>query len=78
MNNNVLGTMEFPLRERDSLDRVIIGTKQDGARLMIDVLRRIARGEAVPVPLEMGEAHYYSFPKPADVKALRRRGHRML
>lgn len=75
---DVLGTLEFPLRERDSLDRVIIGTKQDGARLMIEVLRRIARGEAVPVPLDMGEAHYYSFPKPVDVRALRRRGHRML
>lgn len=75
---DVLGTREFTLREHDSLDRVITGTKQEGARLMIDVLRRIATGEAVPVPLDMGEAHYYSFPKPEDVKALRRRGHRML
>lgn len=75
---DVLGTREFPLRERDSLDRVITHTKQEGARLMIDVLQRIAGEEIAPVALDMGEAHYYSFPKPADVKTFRRRGHRML
>ena len=75
---DVLATREFSLRECDSLDRVITGTKQEGARLMIEVLRRIASGAVVPVALDMGEAHYYSFPKPADAKSLRRRGHRML
>jgi methionyl-tRNA formyltransferase len=74
----VLGTLEFPLRERDSLHRVITGTKREGARLMIEVLRRMRRGETTPVPVDMTGASYFSFPKPADVGGFKARGHRML
>jgi methionyl-tRNA formyltransferase len=75
---DVLGTREFPLRDRDVLDRVIVGTKQAGARLMIDVLRRIAAGTDEPQPLDMSEKGYFSFPKPEDVRRFRARGHRLL
>lgn len=74
----VLGTLEWPLKPRDSLDRVITGTKRDGARLMIDVLLKMREGRCTPTPLDMSEKKYFSFPKPADVKAFRKRGHRML
>ncbi|MFG0242799.1 MAG: formyltransferase family protein [Phycisphaerales bacterium JB054] len=69
---------EFPLRERDSLDRVIVGTKQESARLMLEVLERFASGEVVATPLDMTDKKYFSFPKPKDVKQFRKRGHRML
>lgn len=69
---------EFPLRERDSLDRVIVGTKQESARLMLEVLERFAAGEVVATPLDMTGKKYFSFPKPKDVRAFRKRGHRML
>jgi methionyl-tRNA formyltransferase len=75
---DVLATLETPLRERDSLERVITVTKQEGARLMIDVLRRLAAGTAEPRPLDMSDAGYFSFPQPSDVKTFRKRGHRML
>ncbi|MBX3373235.1 MAG: hypothetical protein KF817_05320 [Phycisphaeraceae bacterium] len=74
----VLGTLEVPIRERDALDRLIVETKREGARLMIRVLREIAAGTDRPKPLDMSEASYFRFPQPADVKALRARGHRML
>lgn len=74
----ILGTLEWPLEARDSLDRVITGTKRDGARLMLDVLLKMKRGEATATPLDMTGKKYFSFPKPADVKAFRQRGHRML
>jgi methionyl-tRNA formyltransferase len=74
----VLGTLEFPVREQDSLDRVIRETKRAGGRLMIDVLRGLAAGTLEPRPLDMSAAGYFSFPKPEDVRAFRRRGHRML
>lgn len=74
----VLGTLAWPLKEHDSLDRVITGTKQDGARLMIDVLLKMKRGEAQAKPLDMSEKKYFSFPQPKDVKQFRQRGHRML
>ncbi|GIK19774.1 MAG: hypothetical protein DYG93_09170 [Leptolyngbya sp. PLA2] len=74
----VIDTLEFPLRERDSLDRVITGTKREGARLMIRVLERFRAGPVEATPLDMSGKKYFSFPKPGDVKAFRRRGHRML
>ena len=74
----ILATREFPLRERDSLDRVIVGTKQESARVMIEVLERFASGEVVATPLDMTGKKYFSFPKPKDVREFRKRGHRML
>ncbi len=74
----IIQTREFPLHERDSLDRVIVGTKQESARLMIEVLQRFVAGEVEAPPLDMTGKKYFSFPKPKDVKEFRRRGHRML
>jgi methionyl-tRNA formyltransferase len=74
----IIKTKEFPLKEHDSLDRVIVGTKQDGARLMIGVLCDIQSGKLDATPLDMSSASYFSFPKPKDVRALRKRGHKML
>lgn len=76
----VVDTFEFPLSDRDSLDRVISGTKQEGARLMIRVLERIAATRAMPeaTPLDMSKARLFKFPQPPDVAKFRARGHRML
>ena len=74
----ILGTLDCAIRPRDSLDRVITEGKREGARLMIRVLREVERGEAVPRPVDMNGASYYSFPTPDDVRAFRRRGHRLL
>jgi methionyl-tRNA formyltransferase len=76
----VIDTLEFPLREADSLDRVISGTKQEGARLMIRVLERIAANRRMPeaVSLDMSKARLFKFPQPEDVRKFRARGHRML
>jgi len=74
----VLRTLEFPLRDRDSLHRVITETKRAGAGLIIETLRQIRAGTDQPQPLDMSQAGYFKFPQPPDVKAFRRRGHRML
>jgi len=74
----ILKTLEWPLRENDSLDRVITGTKQDGARLMIEVLKGLKDGTIEAKPLDMGGKKYFSFPTPKDVKQFRERGHRMI
>lgn len=74
----VLATLEFELRERDSLDRVIAETKRAGAALMIKVLRQLAAGTATPRALDMSQAAYFKFPGPTDVKAFRRLGHQLL
>jgi methionyl-tRNA formyltransferase len=74
----VLGTVNVPIQAQDSLDRVITLTKQEGARLLIDVLLKIRQGQATPVPVDMSGASYFSFPKREHVREFRQRGHRLL
>jgi methionyl-tRNA formyltransferase len=74
----ILGTRAVPISARDSLDRVITITKQEGARLLIEVLNQIRLNQATPVPVDMTGASYFSFPKREHVLEFRRRGHRLL
>jgi methionyl-tRNA formyltransferase len=74
----VLDTLDWPLRERDSLDRVITETKRAGARLMVDVLRRMRVGDIMARPLDWSQKRYFGFPRSEDVQAFRKRGHRLL
>jgi methionyl-tRNA formyltransferase len=75
---DVLATRGFALRPSDSLDRVIRETKREGARLVLRVLRDLRDGKADPQALTMDDSEYFSFPKREDVRAFRRRGHRLL
>jgi methionyl-tRNA formyltransferase len=75
---DVLGTRLFAINARDSLDRVIKGTKCEGARLLVRVLRDLRAGRVDPEPVEMTQAQYFSFPKAQDVRQFRKRGHRLL
>jgi len=74
----VIQTREFPLKEQDCLDRVIVGTKQESARLMIEVLEKYLNGSVETTPLDMTNKQYFRFPQPKDVKNFRKKGHRML
>lgn len=75
---DIIQTRNFSLKEQDTLDRVIVGTKQEGARLMIEALTSIHKDGLKTTPLDMSSASYFSFPTPKDVRALRKRGHKML
>jgi methionyl-tRNA formyltransferase len=74
----ILGTVTVPLRSQDSLDRVIRTTKEAGARLLIDVLSKIAQGRESRVPVDMSGKKYFSFPQREHVREFRKRGHRLL
>lgn len=75
---DVLATQDFAIKTFDSLDRVIQGTKREGARLAIRVLLDLRAGRTQPSPLDMIDAHYFSFPKPEHVQEFRKRGHQLL
>lgn len=75
---DVLATQDFAIKTFDSLDRVIQGTKHEGARLVIRVLLDLRAGRTQPSPLDMIDAHYFSFPKPEHVQEFRKRGHQLL
>jgi methionyl-tRNA formyltransferase len=75
---DVLATQAFDIKARDTLDRVIKGTKREGARLIIRVLRDLRAGRVQPRPLDMQQANYFSFPTREDVREFRKCGHRLL
>ena len=52
----IIASLDFPLMAKDSLDRVIVGTKEAGARLMIETLLRFdpaTDARPPPPPLEI-------------------------
>jgi methionyl-tRNA formyltransferase len=75
---DVMATQDFAIKTFDSLDRVIQGTKREGARLVIRVLLDLRAGRTQPSPLDMIDAHYFSFPNPEHVREFRKRGHQLL
>ncbi len=75
---DVLATQTFAIRSSDSLDRVIKETKCEAARLVVGVLRDLREGKAEPRSLATEQSEYFSFPKREDVRAFRKRGHRLL
>lgn len=77
----IVATLEFPLSARDSLDRVIGGTKEAGARLMIDTLRKYNAHSGIRPPcrqFDVAQGSYHRFPDPVSVRQYRARGHRLL
>lgn len=77
----IIATLDFPLERRDSLDRVIVGTKRAGAELMIRTLLQFdaqAGSRPPAVPMDVSKGSYFRFPDPRSVAEFRARGHRLL
>jgi methionyl-tRNA formyltransferase len=74
----VLGTLELPIPAGATLAEMMLAGKREGARLVIQVLRDLASGNARPRPLDMAQASYFSFPQREEAAELRRAGHRLL
>lgn len=77
----VLATHDFPLQDRDSLDRVIVGTKRAGGRLMIETLTKfdpVTGRRPSSTPIDVATGSYFRFPDPESVRRFRARGHRLL
>lgn len=74
----VVGSRELPIRSADRLARVMAEGKREGARLMIRVLHACRSGSVTAHAVDLGEASYFSFPAPADVRDFRKLGHSLL
>jgi methionyl-tRNA formyltransferase len=74
----VLGTLEVPIPPDATLADMMLAGKREGARLMIQVLRELAADTALPQPLDMAQASYFSFPQREQAAELRRAGHRLI
>jgi methionyl-tRNA formyltransferase len=76
----VIATERFEILPGDSLERVMVGTKRLGARLMIRVLTETAAARRLPgsTALDMSKAKLFKFPQPPDVRMYRALGFRIL
>jgi methionyl-tRNA formyltransferase len=75
---DVLRTRSVPVRDRDSLHRILIDTKRASARLLIEVIEALSAGRMEASRPDESETGYFSFPGRKDVQAFRRCGFRIL
>lgn len=69
---------EFKLDEEESLDHLIKRTKRDGARLMVEAIKKYQSGEPKLYPNNPSEATYFSFPGKKDIQRFNEKGYRLL
>ncbi|MFM8412473.1 MAG: methionyl-tRNA formyltransferase [Alphaproteobacteria bacterium] len=62
----------------DTQDDLIAKTKSVGARLVVEAIGRLERGETETIPNDRSQATYHSFPTREDGLRLRRQGRRFL
>lgn len=74
----VLDVVEVPLGEHDRLARAMVAAKRAAAGLLVAVLDRLRRRCVRFHDDGPGDDCYRSFPRPQDVRAFRKRGHRLL
>lgn len=74
----ILVQSQTPINSGETLDALICRTKRHGARMMIDALEALGRGDLRERENVTGEGSYFSFPTRADVREFRRRGLRLI
>lgn len=70
----LLARASFSVGGNDSLHTVMLRGKEEGARLVINVLTKILHGERRLTPLEFSKSRYFSYPTRRDALEFRRRG----
>lgn len=74
----LLARASFSVGRNDSLHKVMLRGKEEGARLIINVLTKILHGEKRLTPLEFSKSRYFSYPTHRDALEFRRRGLRFI
>jgi methionyl-tRNA formyltransferase len=67
-----------PIYASDSLHELMLRSKQVGARALLDAVEQIELGTVKSRPMDISQATYFSFPRRADARRLRARGHSLL
>ena len=71
------GQKLFPIHPNETLDGFLRRSKALAAELLIDVLRKMERGELTRTPLDLSKGSYYSWPDAVAVRRFRAAGHRV-
>jgi methionyl-tRNA formyltransferase len=75
-DGDILAQQPIPIAPDETWDSMVRKTKEAGAELLIDTIRRIANGTVERHPNSEAEATYFSFPTAADKRAFLEAGHR--
>lgn len=67
-----------PIHPDDSLDDLMVRSKEIGIQAMLDAIGLIEAGTIEPQPLDASKATYFSFPKREDARKLRELGRALL
>lgn len=73
---DILLQRPVPILPDDSLESLIVRSKQIGVEALLEAIAQIEAGTAQAAPMNAAGASYYSFPKRADGQALRAQGRR--
>lgn len=68
----------LPIEPKDSLHDLMIRSKQVGVQALLEAVEQIKAGTVKPQTMDASKASYFSFPKRADARKLRDRGHALL
>jgi methionyl-tRNA formyltransferase len=74
---DIIAQRYVPIQSEETLDSLILKTKRQGARIMIDVIADF-RHERVRSKKMSGVGSYFTFPNREEVLELKRRGRRLL
>jgi len=77
-DGDILLQRETPIEPGESLEALIRRTKRFGARLMIEAVQGIHEGRLQPLPNDVAEATYFSFPTSEQVREFKAKGYRIL
>jgi methionyl-tRNA formyltransferase len=67
----------IPVRENESLHKLMLRSKKEGARIMIQVIEDFRKGRISYKKME-GAGSYFTFPTRDDVTEFKRRGNRLI
>jgi methionyl-tRNA formyltransferase len=75
---DILLQKSVPIETTDSLHDLMIRSKQVGVQALLEAIEQIKAGTVQPKTMDASQASYFSFPKRADARKLRDRGHPLL
>ena len=75
---DILAQLPVPIYPSDSLQDLIVRSKQIGVKTLLKVVDQIEAGNARPQPMAIEQATYFSFPKRDDARRLRQKGRSLL
>jgi methionyl-tRNA formyltransferase len=75
---DMLVQLPVPIYPTDSLHDLMVRSKQVGVKALLTAVEQIEQGSVKRVPMDTGQATYFSFPKRVDAQRLRRLGHALL